>query len=219
MLGSINGVAIKTAEVTLPFRGVWTADVVTEGEIDADGPVTITIADLTLVGTVDRMGDFLGSGNLRIVGGAGGWMKPVPAKYYQNSFGLKLSPIVSDAAREAGETVNVSSDAERTVGSFYMREQAPAARVLAQLTSLWWVDFAGVTQVAVTRKATPITATFDVLPKGTDLHLGRVALATDTPCAFVPGCTFSSQTLSKQTISTVVHRLGANKLRTEVWTQ
>jgi 3',5'-cyclic AMP phosphodiesterase CpdA len=218
MLGTINGVSIKTAEVTLPFRGVWTADLTTEDEVDADGQVTITIADLTLVGTVDRMGDFLGSGSLRIVGGAGGWMKPVPQKNYQDSFGLKLAPIVSDAAREVGETANLSADANRTLGSFFIREAAPAARVLAQLTPLWWVGFDGVTQVGL-RRETTIASAFDVLPKGTDLHLGRVQIATDTPSAFVPGALFSSQTLKQQKISTVVHRLTANKLRTEVWTQ
>ncbi len=223
MYATLNDFGISHLHLVIPSRGLWTADVVLDRSVtmsDLAGAVTLKLGDnFVLVGTVFRAGDFTGAAGYRVVGGAGGWMKLLPAKAYQSPAGVKLSAVVSDTARAVGETVNVQQDS--TVGNFFIREnQAPASRVLNALAPSWWVNPAdGVTQVG-TRAQTQITSQFDTLPvaDGTSLLLGRIVVATDKPEEWIPGRQFQSLVVSLKTISAVVHRLDATKLRTEVWT-
>ena len=213
MLASINGNALTDATITIPYQGIWHADVTTSLGTLLVGRVTLVLGSLTMQGSVFRSGFFGGNFNYRIVGGAGGWQKVVPSKVYNSNSSIRLSLVLNDAARAAGE--NISLDTDRDIGSFYVRQQAPAARVLNQLTASWYVRSDGVTVIG-SRSGNMIASPFDVLG-GTDLGIGKVIVATDKPEDFTPGRTFKSLTLSTQTIGGVVHRLDSSKLRTEVW--
>lgn len=212
MLASLSGQPITRATITIPYQGIWHADVEAGGGL-VSGAVTLTVGSMVLQGTVFRSGFFAGDFHYRIVGGAGGWQKIVPSKVYNSNSSIRLSLVLNDAARAAGETISLDTD--RDIGSFYVRQQAPAARVLNQLTASWYVRPDGVAAIG-TRSGGMIASPFDVLI-GTDLGIGKVLLATDRPEDFTPGRTFKSLTLSTQTIGGVVHRLDRAKLRTEVW--
>jgi len=223
MYATLNDFGISSLYLVIPSRGLWTADVVLDRSVamsDLSGGVTLKIGDgFVLAGTVFRAGDFTGAAGYRIVGGAGGWMKLLPAKAYQSPAGVKLSAVLRDIAKAVGETVNVQQDS--IVGNFYIREaNAPASRALNALAPNWWVNpVDGITQVG-TRATSAVTSQFNTLPvaDGTSLLLGRVAIATDKPEDWVPGRTFASLVLSQKTISTVIHKLNSATLRTEILT-
>lgn len=215
IFAELNGQRIRTATVTLPYHGIWHADVVLDQPQELTGPLTLVLGDLTLVGTVFRQGGFTGVNYVRIIGGAGGWMKQIPAKEYVSSFGVKFSVIAGDAAREAGEKISIATDF--SVGNSYERQTASASRVLDTFAPLWWMRSDGVT-VLGPRPTTKITSRFDVMLDGTNLSVGKITVATDNPAAWQPAAVFSSPVLSERTASAVVHRLSASKLRTEIWT-
>lgn len=213
---TLNGKQASAATVYLPASRVWTADVtVVDASTVTTGPAVIVLGDLTLKGTIYRGGDFLGSSTFRVIGGAGGWKKNIPAKFYQSSFGVKLKPVVTDAANACGETVNVITDS--SLGQFFVRRQAEAQWTLYQTGKNWWVDTEGVTQIG--ERPTPlITSKFDVLTDGTQLSLGKIQIATDFPKDWLPGVKFVAPTLTEKQASAVVHRLTGETLRTEIWT-
>lgn len=216
MFAELDGNRVAALTLILPAKGIWTADVLLDQNAAMnDTSVTLTLNTFSLKGTIFRAGNFVGAASFRIVGGAGGWRKPLPAKFYQSGAGVRLSSLVTDTAREAGEQVAVLAD--RTVGTAFTRQRGPAVRVLGLLGDQWWVrPIDGVTVVG--ERANPvIVSQFDTLAQGTSLALGRVMVATDAPQDWQPGAVFSSPTLSARTISGAIHRLDANSLRTEVW--
>jgi hypothetical protein len=213
MFATLNGSRVTKAQVIIGFKGPWTADVWIEDATEITGAVTLVIGDLSLKGTVTRGGNFTGQGSFRLIGGAGGWMKQLSPRYYKSPFGVKASNVLTDAGREVGETVSVTSD--RTLGQFYVREQGPAARVLALLAEQWWLREDGVTVVGP--RATPTFVTpFEVIKA--DREKGRVLISTDNPADWIPGARFSSATIPTQTINAVVHKVSPTSLRSEVWT-
>lgn len=215
IFAELNGIRIRTATVTLPYHGIWHADVVLDKPVELSGRLTLVLGDLTLVGTAFRQGSFVGASYVRMIGGAGGWKTVIPAKEYASSFGVKFSVVAGDAAKSVGETLLVSSDF--AVGTSYERQVAAAARVLDTFAPLWWMRADGVTVVG-NRTPPTVTSKFDVMLNGTNPAVGKVTVATDNPRDWQPGAKFSSPVLPERTVSAVVHRLDANKLRTELWT-
>lgn len=217
IFAELNGVRIRAATVTIPYHGIWHADVVLDQATVLSGQLTLVLGDLTLRGVAFRQGGFSGVNYVRIVGGAGGWMRKIPAKEYRSSFGVKFSLVVGDAARSVGETVSVAADF--VIGQFYERKEACASCVLDTFAPLWWMRSDGTTVVG-NRAATNVASKFDVMLDGTNLAAGKITIATDMPAVWQPGVTFSSPFLTgQQTASAVVHRLDSQKLRTEIWTQ
>jgi hypothetical protein len=215
MLASLNGIQIQTGKIVFPYYGPWVGDfTLSNAPEDTVTDAVIVFAGLELKGTVFRGGSFLGNGSFRVVGGKGGWKKRIPPKFYQSSFGIRLKQVLGDAAREVEETIQVDQDG--TLGQFFARRAAPAGRILWQLAPTWWVRADGVTQVGA-REPTVITTPFDVLNE-TNPSEGRVILATDTPASWLPGCVFTAPTITQKTVSTVIHHLSPNALRTEILT-
>jgi hypothetical protein len=217
IFAELNGTRAQKATITIPYTGIWTADVSLDQQVTvSSGAASLSVGGLNLSGTIYRAGDFVGTGAFRIVGGKGGWQKLVSAQFYRGGAGgLKLADVLNDTARAVGETVKIASNV--SVGSAFTRGAGPAARVLNSLAPGWWMGLDGVTQVSA--RATPsITSQFDVIPDGTSLSLGKVMIATDTPEDWVPGVFFTSLTLPRLQVSSVIHHLDAHKLRTEVWT-
>lgn len=215
IFAELNGTRIRTATVTIPYHGIWHADVVLDQAAELSGQLTLVLGDLALKGSVYRQGGFTGANYIRVVGGAGGWMKQLPAKEYRSTFGVKFSVVAADAAKSVGETVSIASDF--AVGNFYERQAACASRVLDTFAPLWWMRSDGVTVVG-DRTSPTVTSRFDVMLDGTNLAVGKVTVATDNPRDWQPGVKFSSPVLTERTASAVVHRLDNSKLRTELWT-
>jgi hypothetical protein len=145
-----------------------------------------------MTGTIVRQAVFGGTRRCRLVGGAGGWRKPVSPRQYQHSFGITRATVIGDAAREVGETANVPDDGP--IGSDYVRA-APAAGVLIASDVLramapsWYIDPAGVTQVA-TWPVRSVPTSFQVLEQRSDE--GRSEVSTEDYAAWLPGATFAS---------------------------
>lgn len=236
---SLNGQRVVSANIVIPYWGSWVADVVLAVSTALPtGPVTLTLADASLVGTIYRQFSFSGARSARIVGGFGGWQKTVASRPYQNASGVPLMTVLGDLASDCGEVidpVSVAAAAGQTVGAFFVRESAPAIRTLRQILpvangqSVWWIDSTGNTQVidragvdfmgvtsGLNAKLGPILSQFNALDYSGGKGLFKIA--TESVSDWMPGRTFSSATVTvSQTISMVTHILeGDGKLRTQV---
>lgn len=189
---ALNGRRVISGAITFPYYGAWVADVVLSVSDTIPTLSTLTLEDLTLSCAVYRQFSFAGSRSARLVGGFGGWRKTIPAQAYQSAGGIKASLLLGDAAALVGEKVNVVTD--QTVGSLFVREAAPAQRLLRQLAgSLWWVDSKGTTQVGP-RTSTAILSSFTAVEwSGAK---GRFNIATEKLSDWMPGQTFTSPTVT-----------------------
>lgn len=209
---------VVSARVLMPSPGLWTADVrlAEDDELPA-GPLTLTIGNLVLVGSVFRSGPWAGTRSVRLLAGYGGWRKTTTARFYSDSNGVKLSAIVKDAAAEVGEQIVVTGSA--TVGPRFERAAAPASRLLAGLVGRagWYVDPLGVTRIG-DRPATPITSEFT--PTNYRPELGAVTIATEDPASWLPGAVFDDARLPEpmQASSVSLMLEAGGRLRLEVFT-
>lgn len=208
----LDGDRIIQAVIAIPFYGAWTADVLLEHGIDVNDGVALTVGTLTLSGTTFASAIFQGKTSARIVGGKNGWSKTVDARSYYQVTGLKLSTVLGDAARDCGEVLG--SFSEETLGTSYVRISGPAMRVLAGRP--WWIDFEGKTQVTA-RPDGVVASLFDTLSSSSGDR--RALVATEQLDDWVPNRTFSSPQIGSKLISSVVHRIDAKEIRTEVYFQ
>jgi len=178
---SINGTRrVTAAEVRFPSVGVWVAEVVLDTAEPLAGRVTLALGSLKLSGTVDPspLDAFVEARRVTIIGGGGGWATELAAKGYHNDAGVKRSTVLQDAAREAGETIVLGTGVEARLPADYSRHRGAASQVFEHVAPglPWWVDAAGVTQVATARPTTEIA-------KGADLEVldvqSSVVLAGD----------------------------------------
>lgn len=214
LYAELAGHRVLSATVTIPRRGVWTADVMlTDAPPEGiSGKVELTLATLTLVGTVVRGSAFQGSYKARMVGGAGGWRTVIGPKPYRSAAGLKRGPILKDAAREAGEEIDVTDDA--VIGEYFPRASGPARRVLDLLYPNWWVGTDGRAKI-VARATATIATPFDLVSY--DAAIGRYTVATERPDSFAPGVRFVAPTIAQAQANLVVHELAQGKLRTVIY--
>lgn len=205
---TLNGSVCTRVAVNLPSWGAWWADVETDGESAFTGAVVLQLADLTLHGAIVSGGVRLGRGSWRIVGGAGGWSRPLPSKGYVNEAGVKLSKILTDAATECGETI--ADVPAGTVGPAFSRLSGPASAVLQLLSpQSWYVGEDGVTRLG--KRAG--VAVPDAVTRGkVDAAAGSIELMADSIAALLPGCTCDGMTAVD-----VVHTLDGKKLRTALY--
>ncbi len=211
----LAGQPVLEATVTIPVRGTWTADVVLAKAVEqtsTDGLLTLTMADVTLKGTVVRGGDFQSSFRARMVGGYAKWRNTLGPKSYQNAAGLRLKPILTDLAREAGERINITDD--RVIGTAFVRKTGPATLTLDELYPDWWVDAEGVTQIRP-RPTSTVTAEFQVM--GKQAENGRLEIDCESPAQFLPGASFAGPTIPLTTANMVVYRLKPDSLMITVY--
>lgn len=211
---SLNGNRLTTVALCIPLYGTWSADVVLAESTMITTAITLVVGDLSLVGSVYRQANFAGSRSARLIGGAGGWRKTIPAKPYRNPAGIRASMVIGDAAREVGESVTL--DADRVIGIAYPRESAPASRVLRTLAgALWWVDPSGMTHIGA-RPTGAISSDFTVIHWSG--KTGSFEIATENYADWMPGKTFTAPTVSgTQTVSLVnLNQDNEGKLRLEV---
>lgn len=151
---AIEGHRATTVQLSVPFAGLWYADLDLDAVAELAGAVEVRIGPLALRGTVAPRfsGTFGQASRYRVVGGKGGWSRAVTPKHYHNDAGVKLSTVALDAARDVGETLELLPGVERRVGVDFVRAAAPASRVLRQLFRglAWWVNEEGTT-IAGTR--------------------------------------------------------------------
>lgn len=217
MSATVNGNQAVDLRLTMPRTGAWWADVLIADAVELSGSVTIQLLDLTLTGTVFRSRPWAGSTKARILAGGAGWGRTVSARGYQSAQGLQLAPILSDAARECGETMGPVASA--SVGLNYGRTRAAASQVFSLLRALpsyakWWVDDAGVTQVGT--RATGLIQT----PTQVDSYNaaeGKLVISADELTQIRPGRTLSDPVAGEHEVDAVIWTMDRMKLRGEIW--
>ena len=203
-LSTLNGARVTSSRVFIPAWGCWHASVDVDGDVAiAPGArVTLVMADLALVGTVLTGGTALGRSFYRIVGGAGGWGKAVPAASYPDDSGTKFATILGDTAQAVGETMAPIAATVRT-GPNWTREAGPASMALNTLApAAWYVDQSGVTHLGA-RTPAPLPAKVTRL-KPVDLARGKVELASESIATILPGVVIDGLTAVD-----VVHEISA----------
>jgi hypothetical protein len=216
---SLNGAALQRCKLTLPYAGIWHADVdVADDALPLPaGPQLLVLAGVSYTCAVIRAIDFAGKREVRLVGGTGGWRKSIPAKDYASPAGVPTSVVLADAASAVLEAPPVlDPTVTPTLGPSWERQAGTASLVLWAILSLgWWMDPTGVVQTAP-RLPTPITSYFDaVTVQGAP---GRVLIATETPGDWTPGRTFVGPTVSG-TVNRVTHTAESSSFRTEIMVQ
>ena len=209
----LGGERVISGSITIPYYGALAADIVLASSATVSAQTVLTIGDLSLVVHVVRQASFAGSRSYRLVGGYGAWRDAIGPRYYSSAAALPLSMVLGDAAREIGEQVSVA--ASRTIGTQYVRSAGPASRVLEQLAPDWWIAPDGTTTIG-SRDGSPITTPATVA--GYSGGKGRFDVATENMSDWLPGRTFTSQTITDpQTIgSTSITLENSGKVRLEV---
>lgn len=223
---TLNGTPAARVAIRVPGVGAWRADVALDAALDAlpSGRVTLKLGNLTLVGTVVPAfsGTFAEQTFLRVVAGGAGWSKILPSKAYHNDAGVKSSQVLTDAAREAGETLGSipSSVPSKVAGVDFLREVGPASRVFGYVLGTaagWWVDYAGVTQFGTRPVVAPAPGAewefLDYFPEQ------RIAvLATSDPSAVQVGMKVTDSRLTAPlTIRELEFEVGPGPLRVRAW--
>lgn len=158
---TLNGHAATAALLTIPGVGLWYAGVDLAEAIELSGAVTITVLDTSWRGFVVAGGVVDGRARYRVVAGAGGWGRTLPARAYANDAGLRTSKLTADAAAEAGEPAPTNAPTE-TRGPHFNRDAAPASFVLNLLAPhAWYAGADGIVtfgaRPAVAASALPVT--------------------------------------------------------------
>ncbi len=211
---SLNGEQVVKARVTVPYFGVWTADVELAQDKALTGAITFVFGNLTMIGRAFRTAGYGGARRFLLTGGKSGWQKEIPEQNYSDPTGIKASTVLKDAATACGETIALAQD--KTIGNSFNRAKEPASRVLrAILGSTWWMDLIGVTQCQDRTVKTPIVTPFTV--ENFDGGLGVATIATEDPASWMPGRTFTAPVLPEsRSLSDVVFTCGdSGKLRAE----
>jgi hypothetical protein len=151
LFAEFNGLQVTEVSATIPYAGVWTLDAWIDDQIKMPAKGTLNLAGLSFVGTVET--DFSGTFGMRtkvhLSAGANAWSEVLPAKSYHNDAGVKVLSIMSDLARETGETLGTVQLSRERLGSDFARASAPASRTMALISGdVELLDFDAIFKVA-----------------------------------------------------------------------
>jgi hypothetical protein len=210
---TIGGERIQSGIVTMPYWGTLVGDVLLASSAAVDSPATLTIGDLSCVVSIVRQASFAGSRSFRVVGGYGGWRKTVGPRWYTAPVPMPLAPVLRDVAAEVGEQVSCPST--RIMQAQYARATGQAVRVLDLLAPDWWVAPDGTTTIGP-RDSSLITSDKTIVSYSGGK--GQFQVATETMADWMPGRTFTSQTIDTPvTIGSVTITMGNDgKVRLDV---
>jgi hypothetical protein len=215
----LNGVPVATLEMHGLPGGAWFVDVDLEDDVlIADGPATMTIAGTELAGTFKAQGVFGLQRKGRLVAGGGGWDTVIDRQGYSNDAGVKALDVAQDAARLAGETLGGFVPSKERLAAHYARQAGLASHALADAagSSVWWVDYDGVTHVAPARPTSEaLPDLYEVLEFNARTGSGK--LGVDGLTVGV-GSVISSRLDAPRTIRSFVLRLSARHLTMHVET-
>lgn len=125
--------SVLRARIHLPLHGAWLADLVLDTATMPTGQQTIAAdGGLSLVGTVVDGGVFLDAAHVRMVGGAGGLAKIVPAAAYRSA---QLRDPLGAITQASGESLSstVSQSVLSTSLAVWTLTSQRAARCLDEL--------------------------------------------------------------------------------------
>ena len=214
---SLNGSTVIEGTISLPRSGAWTARLVLDAEAAPTGPVTLATDEGVVLfqgAVVPRRGGVAASGRVEVllVGGARGLGKQLAPRAYRS---LPAHLVLEDLAREAGETIAPSSDADLLGQQLphWSRLGGSMSRGLDRLVSAlggsWRVNRAGQLLVTTAGAASPSTSKGDRLD---DAPGEAFALYSLEQLDLEPGTT-----LDGQVVAEVEHEISADRIRSRVW--
>lgn len=216
LFAELDGKRIVDGRITVPDVGAPHADVMLDAEVPSiSSKVALVVGTLRMICTPWRaVVPFQGRTRVRLIGGAAGWQRELAAKGYTSPAGVRLSLVLGDAARAVGETLELGAD--RSLGGHYVRELAPACRLLNRLApGAWRVDLDGVTRTGA-RASSAISSPFSV--QSFDGARGALVVASEFLADWLPRRTLTAHVMPGKTItiSGVVHTIAKGAIRTEV---
>lgn len=184
-MNTLAGRRITHASIDVPGWGLWHADVSIDEEASLSGSVELSLADLSLRGTILFGGPYQGRSRYRIVAGGGGWGRILAPKSYESDAGVKVSTVLGDAANGCGERMETIPPTRKVGPSFTRPSDQPASAVLEQIApSAWYVDEAGLTRLGVREASAPVGSFTRV---ARDEARGTIEIASDTIAWIRPG--------------------------------
>lgn len=205
---TLNGESVLRAQLTVPLLGAWVLDVETDTDRAITGRVPFVSGGMTWSGTVVRGGVEAGTWRGRLVGGANGLGRVLPARAYRS---VTARSIAEGIATEAGEQLaDVALD---TILTNWTRPGLSGAELLKLLVNYlglgWRVQPGGA--VWIGSESWPLDAgEWEEL--GRDPQRGLVTLAIDAP-TLLPGATLAAET---DRVAGVVYTFDET-LRAQVW--
>lgn len=215
---SLSGLPVTRLHLIVPAAGIWHADVTLAQAIDLPGPQTLLLSGSTWIGTVVRAVDFAGQRQVRVVGGHGGWSKPIAALEYASQLGVPTATVLTDVAALVQELPPiVDPSVPAMLGNYFVRRAGAAALVLWDLVATsvlatWWMDPSGVVQTGPS-STLPILSPF--VAEQVRGASGWYKIDTESPADWMPGRMFLGPTVSGS-ISRVEHRIAKGRFWTEV---
>lgn len=198
---SANGQRLASLSLSVPYFGAPTAEVSLATDAPLVAPVMLTVGNLTLSMGIVRQKPFAGQTQALLVGGAGRWNVDATIGPYENPVGVMLSTVLADLVKATRSTIADASTgervllaADRSLGTLYVPEKAPASRILSSLAGeLWWIDTAGATHVG---PRTTSTIRTDASVEGRKGARGWLEVATEDPASWMPGAQYSGVTVT-----------------------
>jgi len=218
-MSTLGTLTLERLMLAYPRFGSWRADCVMSGEEAPTGPLTLTVGDLTLVGSVLRSGlDATGKPHAVVVGGIG-WERPLSSPLsYHADVGVRLRTVLTDLTRLSGEPMEQPTDRALDLG-FCAVASTPRAPVRLRdvLASMhrcgfvdkWRIDPDGVLRFGA-RVGAAVTARATVMRR--NLGLGMRLVGIDGPLAFLPGAIVDGAT-----VRTLYVEETSGKLQAEAW--
>lgn len=197
----LDGQRAISGRVTVPYYGVWVADITLALPDTVPTNTTLTVGNFVAPCTVFRSAPFAGTRSARVVGGAGGWRKPLAKQSYYSPNGVKVSTVIRDAAGQVGETVSVSSAVDGVIGNHYARPDLEHASDLLRAVAgdEWWLDPKTGTTFVGSRTGVAIGTPFNAIKWSGGK--GWFDVATEDVAAWMPGNTFENSLVPTTTIS------------------
>lgn len=189
---SLSGVTANRLTLSMPVFGAWVADVYTVDNSPIQTQTSLIVGNMTLACAVYRQATYAGFTITRVIAGAGGWRMAIPVRQYAHDAGVKKSTVLSDAATECGEKIQITGDA--SLGGGYVRAAGLASDTLREVTGgVWFIDNAGVTQTK-SPDGSSITSDFTAVnQRGGE---GVVEVATEDYASWQPGRSFDAPNLA-----------------------
>lgn len=215
---SVNGTRANSLRGHIPYSGVWFVNVDFDTVVTLSGKVTVAVGPLAMVGTIDPTfsGDFQLRSRYRIVGGAMGWRKIVPAKHFHNDAGVKASTVANYVSGKAGETLVIQDGVDYRLPFDFASGTARASSTMDLLFDVWFVGFDGKTQVASAPRATAeITGAYDLLDF--DPRQKTATVAVDDPTRIQIGTILRGRLSQPRIVRGIELEISKGSMRQYCW--
>lgn len=217
---TLAGSPVLAATITMPGVGCWVADVeIAATEAPAGRVELAPEVGAAWSGTVIEGGVHGQTWRGRVVGGAGGLRRALPATHYRNA---TLADVLADALREAGEALAAGADLSAWAVSLFLRVGGnPAAWTVADVARAagapWRVTRAGAVRVGAESWGALALDDVSVVSEAPDrrrYELAGAVLGVD------PGVSVTLPLEAGPTavqVDSVTHRIEGERVTATVW--